>query len=121
MGGALPQRGVQRLLSAVIRGACLMRTGGLLAAVILAVVAAGCGGGAASKTEPESKTEPVPTIRDRTSMLPLTGRMATRTVPNHLLDLTTLPGGTLGDYESGGKKYQLFIIEAESNQKAAIL
>ena len=44
-----------------------------------------------------------------------------RVVPDHLLDIPKLPGGTLGDYQAHGKKYQLFIIETASNQDAALL
>ena len=42
-------------------------------------------------------------------------------VQNHLLDKKELPGGTLGQYEANGKKYQMFIIETSSSQDAAIL
>ena len=42
-------------------------------------------------------------------------------VPNHLLGKDALPGGTIGDYDADGSKYQLFIIETDSAQDAAIL
>jgi hypothetical protein len=36
-----------------------------------------------------------------------------------MLGIQALPGGTIADYENKGKKYQLFVIEEDSNQKAA--
>ena len=32
-----------------------------------------------------------------------------------------MPGGTLGDYAQGSRKYQLFIIETDNVQDAALL
>ena len=64
---------------------------------------------------------PPPAVNDNSPMLPLTARTATAVVPNHLLGFSKLPGGTVGDYESGGRKYQLFIIETPSNQDAALM
>ena len=32
-----------------------------------------------------------------------------------------MPGGSLGDYSAKGKKYQIFIVDAATNQKAAFL
>lgn len=60
-------------------------------------------------------------VKDRTSLLPLNGRTGTHTVPDHLMDVAKLPGGTVGDYEAGSSKYQMFIAEADNNQKAAFL
>jgi hypothetical protein len=88
------------------------------ALLIAAVLLAGCG------SEPEKKAAvPVapPPVKDNTSMLPAPNRMAARVVPDHLLGKAALPGGTIGDYEAGGKKYQLFVIETPSAQDAAIL
>jgi hypothetical protein len=48
---------------------------------------------------------------------PLTGRAAIREVPNHLFNNPALPPGILADYEG----YQLFLIRAANNQKAAFL
>ena len=48
---------------------------------------------------------------------PLTGRTAIRQTPGHLFDNAALPAGILADY----KGYQLFLIRAASNQKAAFL
>ncbi len=54
-------------------------------------------------------------------MLPLDGRVSAKTVPDHILGQPKLPGGTLGEYEVKGKKYQLFIIDIETNQQSAFL
>ena len=88
----------------------------LCAALALTMLACG---GAADKAPP-AEAPPAP-VKDLTSILPADGRVATRVVPNHILDQAKMPGGTLGDYEVKGKKYQLFILEAASSQKAAFL
>ncbi len=54
-------------------------------------------------------------------MMPLEGRVATELVRDHILDQPKLPGGTLGDYEVKGKRYQLFIVDTDSDQQAAFL
>ena len=62
-----------------------------------------------------------PAVKDDTALLLPLNRTAARVIPDHLLGKTALPGGTIGDYEEHGRKYQLFIIETESAQDAAIL
>src|SRR6185437_11141024 len=96
----------------------------LLFALIFALNTIGCG----SSSPPAAKTKQAPTptqeappVKDNTGLLPATGRLSAQVVPNHLLDIPALPGGTIGDYKVGKKKYQLFIIEADSNQKAAFM
>ncbi|HVW87318.1 MAG TPA: hypothetical protein VHB50_21675 [Bryobacteraceae bacterium] len=78
-----------------------------------------------SSREPAAKTEQAPAapapVKDDTAMLPAAGRTSARVVPDHILDEPKLPGGTLGEYESAGKKYHLFIIDAGDKQKAAFL
>ena len=86
----------------------------------LALTLIGCG----SSTSPAPKTEVQPApppVRDRSSMLPLNSRTGTRVVPDHILDLPKLPGGTLGEYKAGGKEFRMFIIDAADNQAAAFL
>jgi hypothetical protein len=86
---------------------------------VLALVLAGCGSSA-----PEKKAEappPAPTIKDNTAQLLPLNRTGAKIVPNHLLGLNALPGGTLGEYDDKGTKYDLFIIETGSAQDAAIL
>jgi hypothetical protein len=84
----------------------------------IALTAMGCGGTA--DKAPPAEAAPAP-VKDLTSMLPADGRVAARVVPNHILDEAKMPGGTLGDYESKGKKYRLFVIDADTNQQAAFL
>lgn len=77
---------------------------------------------ACDSPKPIAKTEAPPApVRNDTLLLPSTNQINTRVVPDHLLDEPKLPGGTLGDYESKGRKYQLFVIRADSNQAAALL
>ena len=54
-------------------------------------------------------------------MLPAEGLKGTEVVQNHLLGKEQMPGGTLGNYEAKGKKYRLFVIDVDDNQKAAFL
>ncbi len=85
---------------------------------LLSIGLAGCG----SSPQPAAKTEETPPpVKDDTGLLPLAGRANARVVPNHLLGIKALPGGSIADYEKDGKKYQLFVIEGDSNQKAAFM
>ena len=97
----------------------------LLFAVTCALNTIGCGSSSppVAKTEETAKPkeEPPPPVKDDTGLLPAVGRVSATVVPKHLLDIPALPGGTIGDYKVGKKKYQLFIIEAGSNQKAAFM
>lgn len=58
---------------------------------------------------------------DHTPSLIQEGLLASRVVPDHILDQPKLPGGSLGEYQKKGRKYQAFIIDADSNQAAALL
>lgn len=93
----------------------------LLLAAALALV--GCGSSPEPKKE-AAAVAPAPApakVKDDTALLPAEGRTAASVVPDHLLGNKAMPGGSLGDYEVKGKKYQLFIIETPSAQDAAIL
>jgi hypothetical protein len=85
--------------------------------LIAFVAAIGC------SSAPEKKTEalPPPPVKDNTALLLPLNRTSAKVVPDHLLGKSALPGGTIGDYEVKGLKYQLFIIETDSAQDAAIL
>jgi hypothetical protein len=91
---------------------CVLPAGVFLAGVFLEACS--------SAPEPVAKTGPI-AVKDDTGMLPLAGRTGARVVPDHILDIARMPGGTLGDYDVKGRKYQLFILEAASSQKAAFL
>jgi hypothetical protein len=93
-----------------------MRLAGFWAVLMLI----GCG--PAPTPEPVAKKEasPAPVV-DHSAVLPQRGLVSSRIVPEHILDLPKLPGGVLGDYLVKGKQYQIFIIDAGTNQKAAFL
>ncbi len=92
-----------------------MRTFLLLATVLMV----GCS--SAPEKKAEAPPPPPPKVKDDTSLLLTEHRTSAKVVPDHLLGISALPGGTIGDYEAGGKKYQLFVIETETAQDAAIL
>ena len=78
----------------------------------------GCG------SSPETKSSappPPPPVKDNTVRLLTDNLTSARVVPDHVLGKAILPGGSVGDYQAGAKKYQLFIIETETPQDAAIL
>jgi hypothetical protein len=88
---------------------------------LLAVLLAGCG----SSPEPEKKADaappPPPAVKDHSAVMPAEGLKGTEVVQNHILGRQELPGGTLANYEARGKKYQLFVVDVDDNQKAAFL
>ena|ERR1051326_6946044 len=69
----------------------------------------------------ESANLPSRPPRDLSRMLPPKGLAHSAVVPNHAADFAKLPAGTVGDYEEAGRKYQIFIVEADGNQGAAFL
>jgi hypothetical protein len=84
--------------------------------VVVALLTVACG--SAPVPAPEKKAA---TVRDDTALLLTDNRTSAAVVPDHLLGNKALPGGSLGEYEVTGKKYQLFIVETASAQDAAIL
>jgi hypothetical protein len=87
-----------------------------LAAIAL-VTLVGCG----SAPEKKAAAPAPPPVKDDTALLLPLNRTSAKVVPDHLLGKSALPGGTIGDYDAAGLKYQLFIIETDSAQDAAIL
>jgi hypothetical protein len=85
--------------------------------VFIAVVLAGC----SSAPEKKAEAPAPPPVKDNTAQLLPLNRTSAKVVPDHLLGKTALPGGTIGDYDTDGMKYQLFVIESDSAQDAAIL
>ncbi len=86
----------------------------------------GCGSSpepaATNATPPATAPKPQPApVADHTSIFPDAGKVATRVVPDHILDMKALPGGSVADYEVKGKKYQMFIVDADSIQNAAFM
>jgi hypothetical protein len=81
------------------------------------VIVVGC----SSAPEKKAEAPPPPPVKDNTAQLLPLNRTNAKVVPNHLLGKDALPGGTIGDYDVDGSKYQLFIIETDSAQTAGIL
>jgi hypothetical protein len=77
--------------------------------------------GCSSAPEKKAEAPAPPPVKDDTALLLPLNRTSAKVVSNHLLGKTALPGGTIGDYDVDGLKYQLFIIETDSAQDAAIL
>src|SRR5579862_2137853 len=118
MGAPLPQRRVSLLLRKHVRGTRSYGEDHLMrAALLIALLLAGCG----STPEQKAATPPAPPVKDNRLLLPGEHQTAARIVPDHLLGKTSLPGGTIGDYEDAGKKYQLFVIDTKTPQDAAFL
>jgi hypothetical protein len=92
-----------------------MRFAGCLAVLLLA----GC-----SSADPVAKKDVAPAVVpvvDHSAVLPQKGLLSSKLVPDHILGVAKLPGGVLGDYSVKGKQYQIFIVDAVTNQKAAFL
>jgi hypothetical protein len=88
----------------------------------LALMAIGCILiGCSSPPEKKAEAPPPPPVKDDTALLLPLNRTGAKVVPNHLLGKDALPGGTVGDYDANGLKYQLFVIETDTAQDAAIL
>ena len=73
------------------------------------------------KRTPEPASDHPVTVRDQSRMLPTKGLKHSGIVMDHTAGISQLPGGTVGDYESGGRKYQIFIVDAGNSQQAAFL
>jgi hypothetical protein len=92
----------------------------------MALVLAGCAP-APSTLNPSSETKPItsvppqPQVKDNLALLVREDQQSARIVEDHVLGNKALPGGSVGDYQAGGDKYQEFIIETNSPQDAAIL
>jgi len=87
---------------------------------IAALLLAAC----SSVPAPEKKAAvppPPPPVKDHTALLLPDHRTGAQVVPNHVLGIAAMPGGTVGDYANGGSKYQLFIIDTQTAQDAAFL
>lgn len=98
----------------------------LAASLATGLLAAGCKSSPESNRQPAQQTPPPPpppplAVKDDTGLLLAQNRVSAALVKDHLFGKQVLPGGTLGEYEDHGKKYQLFIIETTSSQNAAIL
>lgn len=77
--------------------------------------------GCSSASEKKASAPAPPPVKDDTALLLPLNRTSAKVVPDHLLGKSALPGGTIGEYDVNGVKYQIFIIETDSAQDAAIL
>jgi hypothetical protein len=90
--------------------------------VLGAFVLAGCGSAPEPKAAPvQEAVAPVAPLRDNRLLLPGENQKSAKVVQGHLMDNHVLPGGSLGEYESDGRSYEMFVVETASAQDAAIL
>ena len=92
--------------------------------IAVAVVLAGCGSSPAPAPEKAAPKAALATrivvAQNLSRFLPEENRTRAVVMPGPLLGNKVLPPGTVGDY-AGATPYQLFIVETESPQEAAIL
>ncbi len=94
----------------------------ILAAIAVALGLTACGTESAPAPETPKKAQaPAPHVADHTSLFPDAGKLGASIIQDHIFDMAALPGGSLADYEVKGKKYQMFIIDADSIQNAAFM
>lgn len=83
---------------------------------------AGCGSSPEPAAAPKPAAAPAPApVKDHTSLFPDEGKVSARVVPDHILGMKALPGGSLAEYEVKGKKYRMFIIDTDTSQAAAFM
>lgn len=92
-----------------------MRAALLLAALWLSAC------GSAPAPEKKAAAPPPAPVKDNTALLLTANRTAAQVVPDHVLGIAAMPGGTVGDYADHGKMYRLFIVETDSPDSAAFL
>lgn len=93
--------------------------------LMTALVLVGCGSAPEPAAEKKAEVKPAEAkpkpVRDHTSVLPTEGQMSAKVSQENLLGMKSLPGGSIGDYKAKGKTYQMFLIEADNNEKAAMI
>src|SRR5665213_2711465 len=98
-----------------------MKTVAPLAVLLLAGLL-GCSSAPEPSATPAPAKAAVPEPpKDHTGLFPDAGKVSTKVVPDHILDLKVLPGGSWAEYDVKGKKYQEFIIDVDSTQTAAFM
>lgn len=91
------------------------------ALAVLAVLLGGCGGSEPAAAPVPKAAVQKPKLKDHRAGLALENQVSARMVEDHILESPKLPGGSFGEYEKKGKKYQMFIIESASAQEAALI
>lgn len=59
--------------------------------------------------------------KDESSRFPAKDRVSTRIEENHVLGKGMLPGGNVAEYESGGRRYRIFLARAKNSEAAAVM
>src|SRR6185312_5037451 len=88
--------------------------------MLVCVGLVGCSSSPEPAAAPAAKPAP-PRVLDHTSLFSDEGKVDARVVPDHILDIAALPGGSLAEYKVKGKTYQMFIIDTDTNQNAAFM
>jgi hypothetical protein len=96
--------------------------------ILFPVVVLLLAGLAACSSPPKTRTITVEQVtpaqkppKDHTSLFADAGKVSTKVVPDHILDLKALPGGSWAEYDVKGEKYQEFVIDTDSDQSAAFM
>ena len=97
-----------------------MRTAAPLAVLLLAGLV-GCSSAPEPAATPAKAAVAPQPPKDHTSLFSDAGKVGTKLVADHILDLKVLPGGSWAEYDVKGKKYQMFIIDTESTEAAAFM
>ncbi len=91
------------------------------ALAIAALWLTACNSAPAPAPDTKAAAPPPAPVKDDTALLLDAHRTAAQVVPDHILGIAAMPGGSIGDYDDHGKKYQVFIVEADSPDNAAFL
>lgn len=86
--------------------------------LIAMLVAAACG---PSEQGGQQAAAPAEVIRDETYRFSKTGLVEAKVVADNLGDKDFMPGGNFAEYETDGKKYQVFFTLRRNQQQATFL
>ena len=91
-----------------------------IAFALVSIGLAGCGSATDPAAAPTPPAEPA-RVLNHTSLFSDKDKVSTSVVPDHMLGMKAMPGGSFAEYETKGQKYQMFIIDTDSTQKAAFM
>ena len=89
--------------------------------VLFLVLACGCGSPSAEPVAEKEQRRPVEKIVDQTRRFPKDGLVESKVVESNLVGKDFMPGGNFAEYESGGKKYQMFFTLRPDGDQALYL